>query len=74
MLYEEHVITKDVVTSIESAGSTSQQVGALLAAVRVAVQSKYTSLKTFASVLCKFGDNVQIGEAILRNYGERIIA
>ena len=73
MLCEEHVITKDVVTSIEST-STFEQVGALLAAVKEAVQSKYTSLKTFASVLCKFDDNVQIGEAILRDYGERIIA
>ena len=73
MLCEEHVITKDVVTSIESA-STSRQVGALLTAVKEAVQSKYTSLKTFASVLCKFSDYMQIGEAILRDYGERIIA
>ena len=75
LLNKEQVITKEKVVSVESAGpSVLLQREALLAAVREAVQSKHRSLQTFASVLCKFADNVQLGEAILENYREFMIS
>ena len=75
LLNKEHVITREKVVSVESAGpSVLKQREALLAAVREAVQSKHRSLQTFASVLCKFADNVQLGKAILENYREFMIS
>ena len=74
LLHGEGVITRQVVTSVESASpSVPKQREILLTAVREAVQTKYTLLQTFASVLCRFTDNVQLGEVIHRNYCEFVI-
>ena len=69
MLNREGVITDQVLTSVESASpSVPAQRDVLLAAVGKAVQTKYTLLQTFASVLCKFSGNAQLGAAIQRDY------
>ena len=71
MLNKEDVITYLALTSIKSVGpSVPKQREVLLAAVRAAIHSNFIFLQTFASVLCKFTDNVQLGEAILTDYGE----
>ena len=71
MLNREGVITGQVVSSVESAGpSVPAQREALLAAVKEAVQSNFHSLQTFASVLWKLTGNMQLGEAIQRDYSE----
>ena len=71
MLNKEDVITYLALNSIKSAGpSVSKQREVLLAAVRAAIYNNFIFLQTFASVLCKFTDNVQLGEAILTDYGE----
>ena len=71
LLHREGVITRQVLDSVESASpSIPAQRVALLAAVREAVRTKYTHLQTFASVLCKFTGNAQLGAAIQRDYGK----
>ena len=71
MLQREGVITGQVLASVESASpSVPNQREVLLAAIIVAIQSKYSLLQTFASVLCKFTGNVKLGTAIQRDYGE----
>ena len=75
LLYGEHVIAGSVLSDVESASpSLPKQREVLLSVVREAVQSRHTSLRKFASVLCKFTDNVQIGEAILRDYRKYMIS
>ena len=75
LLYGEHVIAGSVLSDVESASSSlPKQREVLLSAVREAVQSRHTSLQTFASVLCKLLGNVQIGGAILRDYREYMIS
>ena len=74
MLQRESVITQDVLGSVVSASpSVPKQRDILLAAVREAVQNKYTLLQTFASVLCNFTGNVQLGADIQRDYGKWIL-
>ena len=71
MLQREGVITGQVLASVESASpSVPNQREVLLAAIIVAIQSQYSLLQTFASVLCKFTGNVKLGTAIQRDYGE----
>ena len=71
LLNGEGVITGQVMASVESASpSVPNQREVLLAAIIVAIQSKYSSLQTFASVLCKFTGNVKLGTTIQRDYGE----
>ena len=73
LLNAEHVITGQVLASVESASpSVPNQREVLLAAIREAIQNEYSFLQTFASVLCKFTDNVQLGKSLLRDYGEYI--
>ena len=75
LLYREHVIAESVLSDVESASpSLPKQCEVLLSAVREAVQSRHSSLKTFASVLCKINDHVQIGEDILRDYRKYMIS
>ena len=74
MLNREGVITGQALTSVVSASpSVPAQRDVLLAAVGEAVRTKYTLLQTFASVLCKFTGNAQLGAAIHRDYGKYII-
>ncbi|XP_019857393.1 PREDICTED: uncharacterized protein LOC109585709 [Amphimedon queenslandica] len=69
MLQREGVITGQVLASVESASpSVPNQREVLLAAIRVAIESKYSLLQTFASVLCKFTGNVKLGTAIQRSH------
>ena len=71
MLQREGVITGQVLTSVKSASpSVPNQCEVLLAAIIVAIQSQYSLLQTFASVLCKFTGNVKLGTVIQRDYGE----
>uniref|UniRef100_A0A1X7SQ14 Death domain-containing protein n=1 Tax=Amphimedon queenslandica TaxID=400682 RepID=A0A1X7SQ14_AMPQE len=73
MLQREGVITGQVLASVESASpSVPNQREVLLAAIIVAIESKYSLLQTFASVLCKFTGNVKLGTVIQRDYGESI--
>ena len=73
MLNGEGVITGQVLASVESASpSVPNQREVLLAAIMVAIHSKYSLLQTFASVLCKFTGNVKLGTVIQRDYGESI--
>ena len=74
MLNREGVITVQALTSVESASpSVPAQRDVLLAVVGEAVRTKYTLLQTFASVLCKFTGNAQLGAAIQRDYGKYMI-
>ena len=67
MLQREGVITGQVLASVESASSSvPNQREVLLAAIIVAIHSKYSLLQTFASVLCKFTGNVKLGTVIQR--------
>ncbi|XP_019859101.1 PREDICTED: uncharacterized protein LOC109587296 [Amphimedon queenslandica] len=69
MLQKEGVITGQVLASVESASpSVSIQREILLAAIIVAIHSKYSLLQTFASVLCKFTGNIKLGTTIQRDY------
>uniref|UniRef100_A0A1X7TCQ3 Death domain-containing protein n=1 Tax=Amphimedon queenslandica TaxID=400682 RepID=A0A1X7TCQ3_AMPQE len=69
MLQREGVITGQVLASVESASpSVPNQREVLLAAIIVAIESKYSLLQTFASVLCKFTGNVKVGTVIQRDY------
>ena len=69
MLQREGVITRQVLASVESASpSVPNQREVLLAAIIVAIQSQYSLLQTFASVLCKFTGNVKLGTVIQRDY------
>ncbi|XP_019861193.1 PREDICTED: uncharacterized protein LOC105315268 [Amphimedon queenslandica] len=69
MLQREGVITGQVLASVESASpSVPNQREVLLAAIIVAIESKYSLLQTFASVLCKFTGNVRLGTVIQSAY------
>ena len=69
MLKERGVITGQALTNVESASSSvPAQRDVLLNAVGKAVQTKYTLLQTFASVLCKCTGNELLGAAIQRDY------
>uniref|UniRef100_A0A1X7T5J4 Death domain-containing protein n=1 Tax=Amphimedon queenslandica TaxID=400682 RepID=A0A1X7T5J4_AMPQE len=69
MLQREGVITGQALASVESASpSVPNQREVLLAAIIVAIESKYSLLQTFASVLCKFTGNVKLGTVIQRDY------
>uniref|UniRef100_A0A1X7UWC6 Death domain-containing protein n=1 Tax=Amphimedon queenslandica TaxID=400682 RepID=A0A1X7UWC6_AMPQE len=73
MLQREGVITGQVLDSVESASpSVPNQREILLAAIRKAIQSNYSSLQTFASVLCKSNGNVELGTFIQRDYNKHI--
>ena len=73
MLYEERVITRQVITGVESASpSIPKQHEVLLATFKEIVWTSYNSLKTFANVLCKFTGNAKLGKAILNDYGNSI--
>ena len=69
------MIAGSVLSDVESASpSLPMQREVLLSAVREAVQSRHSTLRKFASVLCKLPDNVQIGEDILRDYRKYMIS
>ncbi|XP_019860630.1 PREDICTED: uncharacterized protein LOC109588967, partial [Amphimedon queenslandica] len=71
MLQREGVITGQVLASVASASpSVPNQREVLLAAIIVAIESKYSLLQTFASVLCKFTGNVKLGTVIQRDYDQ----
>ncbi|XP_019859104.1 PREDICTED: uncharacterized protein LOC109587300 [Amphimedon queenslandica] len=71
MLQREGVITGQVLASVVSVSpSVPNQCEVLLAAIIVAIQSKYSLLQTFASVLCKFTGNVKLGTVIQRDYDQ----
>ena len=73
MLQKEGVIKDHVLNNVESASpSVSKQREVLLASLQEAVQAKYSCLQLFASVLCKFTGNVQLGKAIHQDYGKQI--
>ncbi|XP_019858130.1 PREDICTED: uncharacterized protein LOC109586384 [Amphimedon queenslandica] len=69
MFQREGVITGQVLDTVVSASpSVSDQCEVLLAAIIVAIESKYSLLQTFASVLCKFTGNVKLGTVIQKDY------
>uniref|UniRef100_A0A1X7T258 SH3 domain-containing protein n=1 Tax=Amphimedon queenslandica TaxID=400682 RepID=A0A1X7T258_AMPQE len=71
MLQREGVITGQVLARVESASpSVPNQREVLLAAIIVAIESKYSLLQTFASVLCKFTGNIKLGTVIQKDYVE----
>uniref|UniRef100_A0A1X7UXU6 Death domain-containing protein n=1 Tax=Amphimedon queenslandica TaxID=400682 RepID=A0A1X7UXU6_AMPQE len=71
LLQKEGVITGQVLASVESASpSVPNQREVLLSAIIVAIQSKYSLLQTFASVLCKFTSNIKLGAIIQKEYDE----
>ena len=47
-----------------------QPVTLLLNAVRKVVHNNYKNLKVFANVLQKQVDNIQLGDAIMKDYGK----
>ena len=74
MLKEEGVITGQALTNVKSASPSVNptQCDVLLIAVGKAVQTKYTLLQTFASVLCKCTGNELLGAAIQRDYDNSV--
>ncbi|XP_019861548.1 PREDICTED: uncharacterized protein LOC109590027 [Amphimedon queenslandica] len=71
MLQREGVITGQVLARVESASpSVPNQREVLLAAIIVAIETKYSLLQTFASVLCMFTGNVKLGTVIERDYDQ----
>ena len=69
MLKEKGVIADQALTNVKSASpSVPTQRDVLLAAVGKAVQTKYTLLQTFASVLHKCTGNESLGADIQRDY------
>ena len=70
MLHKEDLITRQVLTDIESTSySVTKQHEVLLNALKEAIKMKHASLLTFAAVLCKFTSNAQQGMAIHKDYG-----
>ena len=67
MLFQDRVITREVVTRVESASpSVSNQREVLLTAVSEAVQTEPNFLQTFAVALYGMNtNNVRLGQAIL---------
>ena len=72
-LYEERIITREVVTRVESASpSLSKQREVLLNAISETIRIKPTSLQTFANVLCSISTNFSLGQAIKDDYSKYI--
>ena len=71
LLYQERMITREVVTRVESASpSIPKQREVLLTAVKEAVLSESNNLQLFACVLCKLSNNVRLGQAIHNDIGK----
>ena len=74
-LNAERVISTQVVNSVEAEShSTMNQRQILLPALREAIQANHTCLQSFAIVLHKVTDNVQLGQVIFDNYGEYTVS
>ena len=74
-LYEERIITREVVTCVESASpSLPNQREVLLNAIDKTIRIKPTSLQTFANVLCSISTNFSLGQAIQDDYSKYIYA
>ena len=74
MLHKEDLITRQVLTDIESTSySVTKQREVLLNALKEAIKMKHASLLTFAAVLCKFTSNAQQGMAIHKGYGIKLL-
>ena len=72
-LQGEGIISEETLTFVESAARLSSEGKAtflLLKAVRHAVHTKYSNLEIFASVLLKFGNDVQCAKYILNDCGK----
>ena len=67
LLHEEGVISESILDCMETC---EQPVTLLLNAVRKAVHNNYKNLKVFATVLQKSVDNIQLGDAIMKDYGK----
>ena len=75
LLNAERVISTQVVNSVEAESrSTLNQCQILLSALREAIEANHTCLQSFAIVLRKVTGNVQLGQKILRNYGEYTVS
>lgn len=72
-LYGEKVITEQQLSSVEADLDLAGQRKILLTILKEAFQVNHIFLQTFGSVLCKFVDNVKLGEDILQDYGMPII-
>ena len=71
LLCEEKVISDTTLFSMKDIRRTkSERKTILLKSIRGAVCVSYYNLRTFASVLLKFNENVQFGDAILRDYSK----
>ena len=71
LLCGENVIPETVLTNMEIC---SQSVTVLLKSIDNAVHTNYQNLRVFASVLQRFTDNIQLGNAIMKDYGEDMIS
>ena len=67
LLHEEGVISESILDRIETC---KQPVTLLLNTVRKVVHNNYKNLKVFANVLQKSVDNIQLGDAIVKDYGK----
>ena len=71
LLCEEKVISDTTLFNMNDIRRTpSERKTILLKSIRGAVRVSYCNLRTFASVLLKFNENVQFGDAILRDYSK----
>ena len=71
LLCEEKVISDITLFNMKDIRRTkSERKTILLKSIRGAVHVSYYNLRTFASVLLKFNENVQFGDAILRDYSK----
>ena len=67
----ERVITREVVTRVESARPIPKQREVLLAAIKAAIQAEPNHLQTFAAALCKLStSNIKLGRAIQVDIGK----
>ena len=71
LLCRENVIPEGALTNMEIC---SQSVTVLLKAIDNAVHTNYQNLRVFASVLQRFTGNIQLGNAIMKDYGQYIIS
>uniref|UniRef100_A0A1X7SDS4 Death domain-containing protein n=1 Tax=Amphimedon queenslandica TaxID=400682 RepID=A0A1X7SDS4_AMPQE len=75
LLYGERMLTQEAVSRVVSASpSIPNQREALLTAVKEAVQTDPNSLYTFANVLCTISTNISLGQTILDDISEQLLA
>ena len=71
LLCRESVIPETTLTNMEIC---SQSATVLLKAIDNAVHTNHQNLRVFASVLQRFTGNIQLGNSIMKDYGECMIS